>query len=90
MLKVSIFIYFNSKTFSDSSRQNNNCFNPSCGANISTGWDGAAVSIEACGALDPGATPGLDLPPFFFSRKEKVQVAQKEKANVLINSLGVF
>jgi hypothetical protein len=59
---VSVFIYFNSKTYSVSfSRQNENYFNPSCEANISDGWDRPVVRIGDCGSLDPGAIPGPDL-----------------------------
>lgn len=35
-----------------------------------TGWDGAAVSIEACGASDPSSNLGLDL--YFSNSKHGV------------------
>ena len=68
---MSVFIYCKNETFSASSRkektffsQEINYFNLDVRANNSTGWGGAAVSIGACGASDPGANPGPDLYSF--------------------------
>ena len=62
---MSVFIKTNSNDFfSASFRQKTNCFNRAVRANSITGWGGAAVSIGACGASDPGANPGPDLSNF--------------------------
>ena len=58
---MSIFIYFSSKSFSDSIRQESNFFKLAEGLNLVSGRDGAAASIKACGAFDPSANLGLDL-----------------------------
>ena len=57
---MSVFIYCKSKFFSVSIVQEINYFNLDVRVNNSSGWGGAVVSIEACGALDPGAIPGPD------------------------------
>ena len=59
---MSVFIT-NSKTqkVSVSFVGKTNYFNPAERLVSVSGWDGAAVSIGACGASDTGANPVLDL-----------------------------